>query len=50
VDIKNLEDTVNQLRRGNANILGCVLNLINRRNMKNRYSHYYYYNRYYKGE
>ncbi len=50
VDIKNLEDTVSQLRRGNANVLGCVLNLINKRNMKNRYSHYYYYNRYNKGE
>ena len=50
VDIRNLTDTVNQLRRGNANLLGCVLNLINKRNMKNRYSHYDHYNRYAKTE
>ena len=50
VDIRNLSDTVSQLRRGNANLLGCVLNLINKRNMKTRYSHYSYYNRYYKAE
>jgi len=50
VDIRNLTDTVNQLRRGNANLLGCVLNLINKRNMKTRYSHYDHYNRYSKTE
>lgn len=50
VDIKNLADTVNQLRRGNANLLGCVLNLINKRNMKSRYSHYNRYDRYSKTE
>lgn len=50
VDIKNLADTVSQLQRGDANILGSVLNLIKKRNMVNRYSYYNYYNRYYKTE
>jgi polysaccharide biosynthesis transport protein len=50
VDIKNLSDTVSQLRRGNANLLGCVLNLISKRNMKSRYSHYNSYSKYTKNE
>ncbi len=47
VDFKSLSATVSQLRRGNANLLGCVLNLINKRNMKNSYSHY---SKYYRNE
>jgi capsular exopolysaccharide synthesis family protein len=50
VDIKNLAGTVNQLQRGDANILGSVLNLIKKRNMKTHYAHYNYYSRYYRSE